>query len=208
MTWNSEPCSVNLYTPGRVLCMACVKWSPSSPDPPLYSLPEHVGGMIWHVSNCWSSSVGQDAPVGGIAVKRCSLHTVIIITQPFNLFSYGIQTMIVVFTRAGNWTLSWTGLTLWKLKECRRLFCSMSPDIRKSIALIEVSRASLVILIRVVSIWMNEYGALVEWFDSGQCYYLKKNLSRCHFVHHISPGLARNRRRASAVRGGAWISSK
>jgi hypothetical protein len=127
VTRNWEPCSLNLYTPGRVLCMACVKWSPSSPDPPLYSLPEHVGRMIWHVSNCWISSVGQNAPVGGIAVQRCSLHRADHYKTANQRFCCGIQTIIVDFIRARHWTLVWVGLTLWNLINVKVLFLFNAP---------------------------------------------------------------------------------
>jgi len=34
--------------------------------------------------------------------------------------------------------------------------------------------------------WMNEYGAMVECYWQGKLMYWEKNLSHCHFVHHIS----------------------
>jgi hypothetical protein len=34
--------------------------------------------------------------------------------------------------------------------------------------------------------WMNEYGAMVEWYWQGKCEGLVENLFHCHFVHHQS----------------------
>jgi hypothetical protein len=34
--------------------------------------------------------------------------------------------------------------------------------------------------------WMNEYGALVEWYWQGKLEYWERNPSQCHFVHHKS----------------------
>ena len=39
-------------------------------------------------------------------------------------------------------------------------------------------------LYSVGSRWMNEYGAMVEWYWQGKLKYWERNLSQCHFARH------------------------
>jgi hypothetical protein len=141
--------------------MACVKWSPSSLDPPLYSLPEHVGGMFCHVSNCWGISVWKDPPVG----NRCADLTIfieqVVITQSvsFVLRISNDHRPFYMSLPLNSVLSKVNSLKPQKDAEVGLHLCSMSPYIRKNIILIEVFRVSL-----FFCMWVNEYGALTEWF--------------------------------------------
>jgi hypothetical protein len=79
-----------------------------------------------------------------------------------------------------NWPTSGTGLLL-----------RLSPAISSSLPLFLIILSALFndavscLFYRVGNRWMNEYGAVVEWY-TGKAKYWEKNRSQFHFVHHKS----------------------